>query len=571
MLSILLPVLLAAPLEPQQPGTAAQTSTELLPLQQLCSREDEELAPSWRSLLRYVPRHNRTANLVIASDGSGAITADGIFDVLQTIEEEALDEGHLSLTPVGDNLLAFGEAERVRGVVKRIDEATQILARPLQIEFAVWDATSRETPAAVLTAEDYQRFAANRQPMWRSIAAGRAGHAVTLRNMTWTRYVRTLEVEVAQKQTMSRPETERFAEGAHAAVRAHPLIDSDEFALHVQFVAGRPRGVLRSIQTGLPGAADIELPRLETSFGACSGRIQNGGALAVTLRGHASGGGQLILTMRAVSPQPPAELSDERTALLPVGAITSGALTQTASVPNLFEHEEEAIDYEREGIYGRIPPDQLVQLAESIIDATDQDSPWMVRFADDHLFVMAAPTSVRQIKAAIRRLQDQTVRNVQLQHVALLGPQQQDDGGRLDGPLLHELTLPTLLGREFAAVRIHETNVLAHVHVEIATEAGILAPGLDVLQSGAWLRGRAIPGVGGMHLDLDLQVADAPIPPMRSVMPGGGVLMPTTITTTRRKHDGFVANGQTIDHGDGPTVLIEGRGYSSTLSTTLRR
>jgi hypothetical protein len=35
-------------------------------------------------------------------------------------------------------------------------------------------------------------------------------------------------------------------------------------------------------------------------------------------------------------------------------------------------------------------------------------------------------------------------------------------------------------------------------------------------------------------------------------------------------HDGAVANGLAIEHGDGPAVTIEGRSYRSSITTTVR-
>ena len=565
MLTLLLPSLLAAPQQPQ-------TASELLPLQPLCAHERDVTTPQWRTLLRYVRRHSRNADLVCNEEDGDRITPSGIYEALEQLEPDAIGEGLLSVTPIGDNLLVFGQRADVARVGKRIDEATKIVARPLELEFAVWDAASRETPRAVMSADDYARFAGQRPPLWRTVTSGRAGQPVTLKNMTWTHYVRSLDIEVAQKQTMSRPSTERYGEGCHAAVRAHSLIGSDEFAVHAQFAAGKARGVTRSIQTGLPGAADIELPRLETCYGVFSGRVANGGALAVTLRGNASGGGQIILTLRVRSTVQPTTLSDPTSALLPVGALTSAALTQRALLHGPFEPDDaEALSFDEEGVYGHVPPDLLTHLVEGIAETVDDSGQWSIRHAGNYLFVQAQEQTVAAITATLRKLQDRVVRNVEVQHTGALGPQL-DGGEQLgDAPPLHELVLPTLLGREFVAVRVHETNVVDKVYVEIAQESGALAPGVELLQSGAWLRGRAVPITGGMHLDLDVQVANAPTPPMRNVMPGGGVLMPTSVSITRRSHDGFAAGDQTIQHGDGPTVQIEGRGYSSSLSTTLRR
>ena len=562
MLTLLLPVLLTSV---QQPETA----TELLPLQQLCERSSELHAPQWHSMLQYVRTHNSKANLVIDPGNSSPITAEGVFNVLEGIENDAISEERLFLNAIGENLLVFGEAERVRAVRKMIHEATDILARPLQIEFCLWDAAGRETPSSILTSEEYESFCNGHKPLSRSLAVGRAGQAIALKQTSWTRYVRSIEVEVAQKKTLSRPATDRFGEGFHAAVRAYPLVDTEDLALHVQFASSVQRGVLRSVQTGLPGAADIELPRLETCFGGCSGRIPNGGALAVTMRGNPSGGGQIVLTLRAMANSPQKRLSDERLALVPCGAITNGALSQRAILPLQMEEMDEHVSHDDNGTYGMISSEALLELAQGIVESQEEAGDYSVHMAGSYLFVKASTEVCNKISALIRTLQDRMVRNVEVAHVAQLRPQENGEAEPAR-QVLHELTVPTLLGREFVAVRLHETNVIANVYIEIASEAGTLVPSVELLQSGAWLRGRAIPIAGSLHLGMDLLVCNAPIPMMRTVMPGGGMIMPATLSTARLSHDGTVASGQAIEHGDGPGVLIEGRGYGSTMSTTLR-
>jgi hypothetical protein len=80
-----------------------------------------------------------------------------------------------------------------------------------------------------------------------------------------------------------------------------------------------------------------------------------------------------------------------------------------------------------------------------------------------------------------------------------------------------------------------------------------------------------VPTADELHLDLDVQAVNVPPPPIRSVMPGGGVLMPAVVDTARIGHDAVVRVGEVVEHGDGPSVTIEGRVYRTSLSTTLTR
>jgi hypothetical protein len=53
-------------------------------------------------------------------------------------------------------------------------------------------------------------------------------------------------------------------------------------------------------------------------------------------------------------------------------------------------------------------------------------------------------------------------------------------------------------------------------------------------------------------------------------MPGGGVLMPLDVATRNIQHADVMAAGKPSEHGDGPSVTIEGRGYRSVLTTVAR-
>lgn len=73
-----------------------------------------------------------------------------------------------------------------------------------------------------------------------------------------------------------------------------------------------------------------------------------------------------------------------------------------------------------------------------------------------------------------------------------------------------------------------------------------------------------------MHVQLLTQCTQATPPQLRSAVPSGGNLMPTDVASVRVQHDGPATNGQALEHGDGPPVLLDGRPMRSTLDTTIR-
>lgn len=567
MLSTTLSVALA--IAPSLPQQQPQTSTELLPLQHLCMQPRDHSTPPWGSLLRY--REDGGGHDFVLRDGSlGSIDPDAILDALNSFESEAVDNERLFLQAIENNLLAVGERKSVLRVRKHLDEAASILARPVQVEFAIWNAAGREVPKTTLDAAGFEAFSANHNPTWRAVGTASAGRPLALEHMTWSRYVRGIEVEVAQKMTLSRPATDRYGEGGNAAVRTYALVGSDEFAVHLQFAVAERRGVVRTLQTGLQGAPDIELPRLESYFGMCSGRIPNGGALCATMRGDASGGGQITITLRVTSSTAPTQLSDATAALLPVGALVTDGLSLSADLPNVqLETDERNID--ESIVHGQVPRENLVNLIEGLLSASEQDAEYETRCGGGYLFVRGSPQAIASVTLLVKSLQDRLVRNAQIRHEALLQPVSREPGDERARSPLHELSMPSLLGREVAAYRLHETNVVADVFIEVAAEAGSLVPSVRRLQSGTWLRARAVPVRQSLHVDLDVLTAFAPVPPMRSVMPSGGVLMQSEVASTQLHHEGLVASGSKIEHGDGPRVTLEGRNYRSTLRTTVQR
>ncbi|MFT4842398.1 MAG: hypothetical protein ACJA0V_000284 [Planctomycetota bacterium] len=563
MLTIVLPAALALS-APQGP----ETTTQLMPLQHICTHEFDTNGLPWGSLMRL--RHNLKADLVRSDDGLGPITPDAINDALYGFVAEAIDAEQLFLQTIDNNLLVVGEPQLVARVRKYIAEAAGILARPMQVELCVWDAADREPCSSILDQQAFNDFAANRTPMWRAVSTASAGQPLIMESMKWSRYVRGIDIQVAQKKTMTSPATDHYGEGGSTMVHAFSLIGSSDFAVHMQFAVGNQPGVVNKLQTGMPGAPDIELPRLDSFFGTCSGRIPNGGALATSLHGNAASGGQITVTLRVTSTGSPAPLTDQRAALLPVGALISDGLNYQAALPDVHS-EGGQISIEQASSHGRIPSDNLQDLIAGVLAAADEEGDHEIKIGGGYLYMRASQQGIQRAQQLIQTLQDELIGNVEIRHSAHLHALPGQPGNTTTRAMLHSLTLPTLLGREAAVYRLHETNIVANIFVEVASEAGSLAPSIELLQSGTWFRARVVPVGESLHASVDLLSVIAPIPAIRSVMPGGGVLMQAQISSARLDHDGILTSGTAIDHGDGPRVTLAGRTYRSKLATTFSR
>lgn len=550
--SVCLAFAIASPPVPQ----GQQHVTEQFPIQHLIGTQPAQEPPPWGTLLQQA---ESDVDLLDCSSEHAAVAAEQVLETLHHLLAEPLGAGSLYLATTGQSVLAVGEATAVARVGACIRAAGAMLARPLQVEFAVWDAADRETCPAILSAAEFARFAGNRTPLSMSRTTTRGGAYAALRRLRWVRYVRDLETEVAQKQTMVVPAVAEYGEGAHAAVRVFPLL-GDEFAVHLQFAASQRRGIVRPLPTGMVGAPDLELPTLETDYGACSGRIANGGALAITLRGSAASGGQRILTLRVSASAPPMTYAPELGfAILPCGALTTMSLQRDLPDPR----DSSAAGPDLPGC-NHIDAAQLEALLEQSLDDAGANG---LLIGGGHVFVRGDSTRIGRVETLLRGLQDRLVRNVTVTHTAALQPS--EAAGGLVPSVLHELRAPTLLGCLLALGHCLETNALTGIAYSIAQEAGILDPTVEPLISGVRLHARASPAEDGMHLQMAVHCHYAPPAQARSVMPGG-VLMATDRSLVSVLHDGVIANGVAAAHGDGPAVSIEGRGYRSALATTLQ-
>lgn len=572
MLTIALPTVLTL-FAPQEPKAA----TQLIALQHICTHEVNQTGLPWGSLLQ---RHdNLHEDLLLRNDAIGVITSKMISEALQDLTHEEIDAGRLLLQTVSSNLLMIGEPQLVTQVSNYVTEATNILARPMQVELCVWDATETSTCSSLLDKEAFADFTANRTPILRAVSTTNAGEPLVIQNMTWSNYVRSIGVEVAQKQAMSRPDTDHFGEGCSAMVRAYSLVGSSDFAVHMQFAAGKQHATTKTLHTGLPSAPDIELPHIASYFGTCSGRIPNGGALATTLRGSAVSGGQITITLRIISTGSPTSLSDKRAVLLPIGALISEGLNHQAALPNVHSEDFTQRDparineaaFKQKNAFGVILPDQLEDLATIVLAATNDADTHQMMIEGGYIFIRASEQGCQRVEEMIKALQDDLIRNVEIHHSARLHAPTGEASGNTVHPVLHSLTLPTLLGREATAYRLLESNIAANIEIQIASEAGTLEPIMHLQQSGTWFRARTAPVGQELHASLELLSVIAPTPATRSVMPGGGVLMPARTSSARRNHNGILTNAATIDHGDGPPVTLNGQDYRSRLSTTFSR
>ncbi len=566
MISVLTAVLLATPaaLPPQEPP--ARPAFAIVPLQHVCSAPSALTPPPWGSLLR------RNSGLASEVDLVGAGGEPLVFSLDEAAEfvghrfAAASESGALQYQAAHGALQLSGEPDTVAEAARFARDLAATLARPMRIETALWAIGEEPAPAAVLAPGELARFTSGRQPLWRSVAEGRHGQPVAHDRQRWIRYVRSINSEVAQGQRISNPTTDAFCDGGRVVVVPHRLVSGDDLVLHVQFGLGAPRGEPQSMPSGVPNAAALDLPVLATLFGACSARVQNGGALAITLSGHAATGDAVVLTVRATREQPPNDDLPADLGVFAVQALTSDALTgrvhPASPYPLTGDQSQDGVEVDDENeSFAHFRPDELVEFLRTQLGAAAEADSFSMRHAAGFLFVVGERTAITAVGQLLRDLEGQLLRNVELTHVARFDDQQ--------GGSLHTVRAPSLQGRVLTLSRLLETNVVRDLDAQIAQEAAVLGPRVETVQSGCWLRLAAAPAGERLHLRLLAQNTFARVGAARSVEPGG-LLMLGDAASGRIVHEGFAANGVPIEHGDGPQVAVDGRLRRTSTSTSVK-
>jgi hypothetical protein len=566
MLHSLLPLCL---LLPQAPSAKEQKMVfEIHALQHLCGPRAALEPPIWGTML-HAPIDDRRVDLIGVTEPNALFDTDRIHSLLRDLNGVDCEQGRLMFRFWNDSLFVFGVEDGVARVRQQLEEASAMLVRPLQVEVCAWDATDREIPSAILGPREYAQFAGTFTPLWRCVDTTTNNSAVSMSRERWTRYTYDVNAEVAQKQSISLPVTDTFGEGGRVVVRPHLLLGGDDLVLHVQFGLAQRRGVVRTVPIGMPGAADLEMPLLETAYGGCSGRIMNGGALVVGLRGSAASGGQVAITVRVTARTPPAPKPPSGLAVFPCGALLSTALLQRFDLPCFPKRDVTDSSLEPAPGFGCFAEADLLSLVQTALGQAAEGLELDINRG--LLFVRCQAPQASAIETLLTGLQERLLKTVTVRHVGRLLPIEGDtpEQAQKSHPLLHEITAPTLLGRELTIARILETNVVQDLQAAIAQEAALLDPIVAELRLGTWMQARIAPQGTGLHLLLRTTSAGAPIPTARSVMPGGGILMLTDMASCGTSHDGPATPGQAIEHGDGPATVIEGRSYRSVLVTMI--
>lgn len=549
--------LLVAGLQTPQDGRAA---LEVLPVPHITGPTLAIAPPQWNTMLQVVDG----PDLLRASEAGPQFPIDGGVEFLRTLFAHEVESDTLHIDAMNDNLVLSGDSAAVAQVRERVKEIADALLRPLEIEATLWEAPAGDAPDGVLDPREFAERTKDAKALWRARTVARGGRPVMLDGQRWTSYVRDVDVEVAQKASGSRPSLASYCEGGRVVVLPHLLVSGDDVVVMVQFGLAQRRGPVRRQPTGVANQPDLEVPTLETTYGACSGRVRNGGALAITQTGDPSCGGRTMLTIRVAARTPPAARTGARFGIFPCGALTCSALTLRIAPPPA-RPTEEVPGVEEEENPGLLTAEALQDWIRASLGA-DAETTFAIHEGGHHLFVSGNDRTIPMVESLLRGLEERLLQTVSVRTTGSLVPVDADNG---PARRLHEIVFPSLHGRMGTVTRLLETNTIADLFIDIAQEATLHSPSIATLQAGTWLRVRAAAVGTGEHLDLLGQCMQFAPPVAQPTLPQGGVLGLTTTATTRFAHDGAVAKGQPVEHGDGTQVTIDGRTFRTTLATVV--
>lgn len=494
--------------------------------------------------------------------GASILTQDAVIAALAALHTEAIQAGRLRWEVGAGNLLLAGEAAEVDAVRKSVRRLEETLARTMQVEFVVWDGTDRGTPATTLDEAAFAEFSRGRTALVRLVGSVNPQQTADLQRVRSQRYVRDVDVEVASKAMISDPIVDVFRDGAIGSVRVLPLAGSDEFAVLGMFAVAQRRGIPRTLQPGHSSAPDLEVPTLDTCMGTFSGRLAGGSALAMTLRGLPALGGQVVVTVRLLAKDRPAADPKASFAVLPCAALLDDSLLRVDQIPQ----PDGTMQHVLAPSAGRLPEPLLLDLCRAAV-GEGQGSLWSL---GNHLLVQGDASAQGRVRTLLRDLENRMLRTVTVTSTGLLPSTVEPAPASGPAPnLLFEVSAPCLTGRELRLARIVETTALTDIDVEIAQEATMTNPMVDLLQSGSWLSASVAPAGSVMHVDLQLRCLQAAQPLARSIMPNG-VWTPTDVDGSVLRHQGTVGNAAVLELGDGPLVPIDGRAWRSSLQTSVR-
>ncbi len=515
---------------------------------------------------------------LIEEGRSSRIAVDELVELIgRHIDPEGESEG-FRLDLDGQSLVISGSPAQVaagREVVRFLESQ---IARSVQVSATVYEVNAGVRIEAKLAAGELKGLARDWRKLWTASSVVHCGDSVVLSKERWTRYVADVDVEVAQKASISDPSCFRMFEGVRVVVEPHALVGEDSLVVFSQFALGQRRGRISSIATSVRDQPSIQFPISETNNGCMSGRVEDGGTLLFASRGASAAGSNLVLAV-TTSFIGRASQRKGQTGVYPVSALVSKSFTRRVDV-DTKNGALQIIPLVAKQVakrpYGSFDRSRLEDfLYRALSDRLDNDESVAVSLAGKFFVVRGDEAFHKRVREVLENLEKRSLKTV-LVHATTtateLSRATMDLWGEAETKAVsmpwHQLSFPALLGRPHYAIRGVERAAIVDYAVEIAQAKAIANPVVEPVFSGVLVSLSAYAMADAVGTDLKVELSQV-APLERHALEGsqaGDLYLPET-SRVSLGHKGRVTLDQVRSLGDGPKLTIDGQ---KTLSTQQR-
>jgi hypothetical protein len=563
------PIALALVLAPQQPPA---NSLEIVPLLARRPLAVNMLPPFGTLLPRPTELAQLRRDLLRVAGDDGDVSVDELPQrLLESVHQPDSEAGRLNWSLDSQQLFLTGQHDLVARTRDELIALGAVVQRPIEVTAELYAGTDIADPPVLIAGGD-ARDAGRGELLWSAVASAPQGRALAFDAMRWSRYVYGANVEVAQKSMLSNAVLGVFGEGLSATVLPCGLAGSEDVVLYVQFACGQRRRI-DSVSTGVPGQASIDVPLLETTFATAAARVPAGGTLQIVVGGHADAGARLVLALRPRYPTPRPTPPQANFLAIPILALTTRAMREryvptepTPQVGDGWPDLQSTFDGDT-----LINEDRLADVVRQAIG----DEQIEVSTQSNHLLVIGPEPAQRTALATIGQLQDRLLQTT----VVRVSTELEEVNGtapfavpvaNAHRAVLHRIALPTLAGRTAFAFRGVESNAIRTMMPEIAQEAALTTPLVEVRQSGLWLR-CDIPDAGGNDLPELFVQSDQTAPAQLRNLGGAGALHLADVDSLRISRRSEWPADRELVLGTGTTVQLDGRSWRPTVRAVRSR
>lgn len=389
-----------------------------------------------------------------------------VLELLKDRHATNIKDGKLVLEADANARLALhGEKGAVNSCLADLDSMAATLTR--SIEISVYSLPAQRTlPPAFITGDLLQKMLDATPPTWSARAVTRPGGSVKLGDARWTHYLRDHDAEVAEDSKIFDPKVDAIFQGLRVGATAHAL-PNDEILLHGSWLSSQNIDVTQaSIGEDKPA---LDLPHNRTMHITFGGKVTNGDGLVVAGRRQDKQNTSFLYIIRARYLSRPAPRSNDLF-VFPATAWSDATRTSWRLQAGWFV----GLDGDSHPTLDEMPVLSPSNLA-SFLKPRDDGSAEM---HGSTLIVRDDAGACANAESALQQLVDAQL------HQAELRVTQTARGARLATmfvqPVLANMQAEVFVGTERALLADHE--------VEIAQEANITNPIVQIARAGVWSR-----------------------------------------------------------------------------------